>query len=67
MNKLDLHGVRHIDVDELVEDFILANKTPLYIITGNSHTMQEKVFRILDKHNFQYVVRAHNLGEVVIL
>ncbi len=67
MSKLDLHGVRHIDVDELVEDFILANELPLYIITGNSHVMRDKVIRLLNKHNFQYVIRAHNLGEIVVV
>jgi len=38
---LDLHGVKHIDVDMLVENFILMNQNsfPLTVICGNSHRM----------------------------
>ncbi len=67
MNKLDLHGVIHTEVDVLVEDFILSNKTPLYIITGNSLVMREKVLKLLDKYNFKYAIRSYNLGEIVVL
>jgi hypothetical protein len=42
-NELDLHGIRHQDVDMLVENFILTNqdKFPLTIICGNSIRMIE--------------------------
>jgi len=38
---LDLHGVRHGDVDRIVENYIYLNQTslPLTIICGNSNTM----------------------------
>ena len=29
MKELDLHGVRHEEVDRLVENFILLNRLPL--------------------------------------
>ena len=32
---LDLHGVKHVDVERLVENFVLLNEPPLTIITGN--------------------------------
>ena len=69
MNKLDLHGTFHRDVDIIVEDFILhdKNKTPLYIITGNSEVMQKKVIRILEKHDFKWAIRTHNLGQIIVL
>ena len=41
MRELDLHGVRHEDVDRLVENFILLNNLPVTIITGNSQKMTE--------------------------
>jgi hypothetical protein len=43
MNKLDLHGVRHGEVDLIVENFILMNQNdlPLEIICGNSERMIE--------------------------
>ncbi len=65
--KLDLHGIKHIDVDIMVEDFILNHNTPLYIITGNSSIMKSKVITILDSHGFKWVVMSHNLGEIIIL
>jgi hypothetical protein len=40
-HQLDLHGIRHCDVDRKVENFILLNQTstPLIIICGNSQRM----------------------------
>ena len=37
--KLDLHGVKHTDVDRIVENFVLLNNPPLDIVTGNSDKM----------------------------
>ena len=47
INKLDLHGIRHEEVDRLVENFVLLNEPPLTIITGNSQRMTEIVFNTL--------------------
>ena len=55
-NRLDLHGIKHADVDILVEDFVLTNKTPMTIITGNSETMKKKTISILDDHKFKLVM-----------
>ena len=38
-NVLDLHGIRHDDVERLVENFVLLNEPPLTIITGKSEMM----------------------------
>ena len=54
MNQLDLHGIRHSDVDRLVENFVLLNKTPMRIITGNSDRMTELVLTVLHRHNIEY-------------
>lgn len=64
---LDLHGVKHADVDVMVEDFILNHETPMYIIIGNSNVMRDKVLKILLKHDFKWVIKSHNLGEIVVL
>ena len=42
---LDLHGVRHADVKDIVEDFVLKNQDeiPLIVICGNSAKMIEIV------------------------
>jgi len=54
INKLDLHGIRHGEVDRLVENFVLLNNPPLRIITGNSDRMREIVIKVLDRHNINY-------------
>ena len=54
MKKLDLHGIRHYDVDRQVENFVLLNKPPLKIITGNSDRMIELVTSVLHRHNINY-------------
>ena len=43
--QLDLHGVRHHEVKDAVEDFVLTNQNllPLIIICGNSSKMIEIV------------------------
>lgn len=48
---LDLHGVRHYDVDRLVENFIYLNQhdMPLTIICGNSNTMILLVRDVIDR------------------
>jgi len=56
--KIDLHGIRHRDVDRLVENFILLNqeKVPLEIVCGNSQKMINlvmEVIRRLDCENYE--------------
>ena len=52
---LDLHGVKHADVDRLVENYVLLNNPPMDIITGNSQRMQEIVIKCLLRHSIKFV------------
>ena len=52
--QLDLHGVRHQDVERLVENFVLLNELPLKIITGNSDEMRRLVVNVLERHYMNY-------------
>ena len=54
MEILDLHGIKHNDVDRLVENFVLLNDAPMRIITGNSNKMRDLVIEVLDRHNIEY-------------
>ena len=54
MKTLDLHGVKHQDVDRLVENFVLLNKPPMEIITGHSDKMPELVRDVLDRHDIKW-------------
>ena len=51
MKELDLHGVRHEEVERLLENFILLNKPPLKVITGNSDYMRDAVESFCRKHD----------------
>ena len=66
-SELDLHGVRHPDVDRIVENYVLMNTTPLNIITGRSEKMIELTTDVLKKHRFQYYIRCHNAGMITII
>jgi hypothetical protein len=50
-SRLDLHGVKHQDVDMIVENFILLNQGsfPLTIICGNSVKMVDLVNATIDR------------------
>jgi hypothetical protein len=58
---LDLHGIRHHDVDRLVENFIFMNQSllPLKIICGNSHVMIDLVFAVIKRHKITVASMDH--------
>ena len=53
---LDLHGVRHYQVDDIVIDFIYKyqNLLPLIIICGNSSKMIEIVGNTPQNNNIKF-------------
>tara|TARA_R110002050_G_scaffold72426_3_gene155962 strand:- start:1289 stop:1507 length:219 start_codon:yes stop_codon:yes gene_type:complete len=57
MNKLDLHGVRHHEVQQVVDQFLskhLYNSTnEISIIIGNSNKMKKIVDNILKDYNLK--------------
>ena len=64
-NTLDLHGVRHNDVDRIVENYVLLNNPPITIITGNSQRMQEIVINCLMNHEIEF--KRWGIGTIKIL
>lgn len=68
MKVLDLHGVRHHQVFNLVEDFILLTPDPIFkIITGNSNRMLELVKEVLDKYSLKFdYANWFNLGAIIV-
>lgn len=65
VKKLDLHGVRHNEVDRLVENFVLLEEKPITIVTGNSDKMNELVITVLDRHSIEY--ESFKQGQLTIL
>ena len=57
MNKLDLHGVRHHEVQQVVDQFLtkhLYNSTnEVSIIIGNSNKMKKVVDTVLEDYNLK--------------
>jgi hypothetical protein len=68
MKELDLHGLKHFEVRDAVENFVLLNakELPIRIIVGNSIRMKNLTENILYKHNFEWNVPAHNAGEIIV-
>lgn len=52
--KLDLHGVKHQNVESLVEDYVLQTTPPMRIVTGNSAAMKNIVIAVLKKHDYKF-------------
>ena len=64
---LDLHGIKHADVDRIVENFILLNNTPLNIITGKSDIMRNYVTKVLDRNDMKYGIPYYNAGMIKVI
>ena len=69
MNTLDLHGIKHEDVDRLVENFVLIKEPPLTIVCGNSDRMIElvrnKLDEIYDNHKIGWHMWNHNTFKIL--
>lgn len=67
VSELDLHGVKHPDVDMIVENYVLMNTTPLKIITGRSDRMIELATNPLRRNSFKWVIHSHNPGVIIVI
>ena len=66
---LDLHGIYHVEVPELVNKFLEKNleNLPVLIITGNSNRMQKIVKDIVESHKLEMRIKSHyNLGSFIV-
>lgn len=71
IREIDLHGLRHKQAMELVQNTLAGLKKEkafsLTIITGNSSTLQERIFNeALDKSDFTYYIPSWNLGQIIV-
>jgi DNA-nicking Smr family endonuclease len=68
--KLDLHGVKHQDVELILENFFFwENQSPtqlIEIIPGNSPAMQKFVTKWLDSNEFSYYIPVSNVGIIYV-
>ena len=67
--ELDLHGIYHIEVKNLVNQFLENNQDnlPVLIITGNSDRMKGIVRKVVESHNLEMRIKSHyNLGSFIV-
>jgi hypothetical protein len=68
MEVLDLHGIRHADVEAIVEDFVCAEEPPFEIITGNSFEMHSIVNGVLSRYGLEiFRNNPNNMGSMVVI
>ena len=67
-NIIDLHGVRHEWVEEVLEKSLLGyhDTEGWEIITGNSPLMIELVESFLVRHWFHWIREPHNYGRIIL-
>ena len=67
-NIIDLHGVEHRNVEEVLERALLGyhDTEGWEIITGNSPLMIELVESFLARHWFGWVREPHNYGRIIL-
>lgn len=67
---LDLHGVKHQDVKQLLDSFIWINmirkESVAWVITGNSPVMKQIVKAITDEYGFRAFDNMTNPAELTI-
>jgi hypothetical protein len=67
MRTLDLHGLKHHQIERAVENFVLLEDLPVKIITGNSLTMRSLVSEVLETHKLSWDYESdYNLGAIVV-
>ena len=68
MKTLDLHGIRHHQVDEITRSFLNFIDLPCQIITGNSTHMKAIVKNIVKEYDwFCYEKDNYNYGTLIII
>jgi DNA-nicking Smr family endonuclease len=70
MNSLDLHGIKHIEVQKLVDNFIWENMqkkvNEVEIITGISDQMKDIVKQTVDDYKMECTIDPLNVGKLII-
>ena len=70
MNKIDLHGVRHSQVQRTLDVFfwemINKNASRVEVITGLSQVMKELVYKVSKDYKFKVSENPLNSGSVFI-
>lgn len=66
MKEIDLHGIRHLNVEKHLMNLITSGCIPFVVITGNSRRMKELVSQIVSKFGLYVRDQVGNSGRLVI-
>lgn len=70
MESIDLHGVKHADVQRLLDQFfwkmMQKNSKQFRVITGFSDTMKNIVRKTCDDYGFKVEEEFYNYGSLII-
>ena len=63
--KLDLHGIRHDKVRQLLDSCIYRHEPPFEVVTGNSLSMKQIVIKVLQEYELHYF--DINCGSIIVI
>lgn len=66
MSIIDLHGIKHEDVSDIIIDACSKNETPFMVITGRSSRMKRIVSFAVAKFSLTIRDAVDNPGRVVV-
>ena len=67
MKTIDLHGTKHEEAEDRLNEFVVFNEPPFRIITGHSLKMRAIAEKIVDRHEYIcYYESVHNQGSLVV-
>ena len=68
MKMLDLHGIRHSNVEKTCHDFINNNwGHEMKIITGNSYMMKQIVSEVLKFYKLEFTLdNPYHMGYIIV-
>lgn len=70
MKSIDLHGVKHSDVQRVLDSFfwemMTKNVGHFQVITGNSDKMKELVYEMCEEYGFEVDEEVNNSGSLII-
>lgn len=66
MRSIDLHGVKHQDVPDILIECCATYETPFIVITGDSPEMKRIVSRVASRFNLKVRDAINNPGRVIL-
>jgi hypothetical protein len=66
MKKIDLHGIKHEEVEKIISNACSKLKAPFIVITGNSEKMKELVNKTISFFGLRSTPSSHNPGRMII-